>query len=336
MPVTLKDIAEAAGVTIATASRSLTGAYGVHRATRERVLAVAERLKYRPNRVARGLATGRSHTLGLVISDIRNPFFAELARGAEDAACAAGCEVILCNSDLDCDKQMSYTQSLLEKRVDGIIMNSVAGLSRAQQQQLEDCGAPIVLLNRPRGTLNFSTVCTDNARGGELAGEYLARLGHRVIAHLTGPKDHGNLSDRCSGFLKGIQARRTGVEPIIIHGDHTFHGGYEMARKLFTRRRDVTAIFAGNDVIAFGVVRAAIENGLRIPDDLSLVGFDNVELSGILHPPLTTVHQPKYEIGQAAVEILLRLSKDTNGRTPEHRLLGVQLIERQSCRSLKR
>lgn len=148
MPVTIKDVARESGVNVSTVSRALNGEYGVHAETREMVTAVARRLGYRPNRVARGLVTGRSHTLGLVVSDIRNYFFAEVARGAEDAACRAGHDLILCNSDLDPEKQMRYVQSLLEKRVDGILMNSVSVLSRRQQEQLAAMDIAIVLLNR--------------------------------------------------------------------------------------------------------------------------------------------------------------------------------------------
>src|SRR5450432_1004724 len=136
MPVTIKDVARESGVNISTVSRALNDEYGVHPDTREHVIAVANRLKYRPNRVARSLVTGRSHTLALIVSDIRNPFFAEVARGAEDAARAGGCDLILCNSDLDNEKQMQYVESLLEKRVDGILMNSVWALDKQQQRRL--------------------------------------------------------------------------------------------------------------------------------------------------------------------------------------------------------
>src|SRR5580698_6013354 len=148
MPVTIKDVARESGVNISTVSRALNDEYGVHPETREHVLAVATRLQYRPNRVARGLVTGRSNTLGLVVSDIRNPFFAEVARGAEDAARAGGCDLVLCNSDLNSAKQMEYVRSLQEKRIDGILMNSVSVLSHEQQEQLASLHVPIVLLNR--------------------------------------------------------------------------------------------------------------------------------------------------------------------------------------------
>jgi LacI family transcriptional regulator len=332
LPVTIKDVARESGVNISTVSRALNNGIGVNDQTRKHVLAVATRLNYRPNRVARGLVTGRSHTLALIVSDIRNPFFAEVARGAEDAARSAHCDLMLCNSDLDADKQMQYVRSLQEKRVDGILMNSVAMLNRDQQAQLAASGVPIVLLNRSASNRTFSTVCADNESGGALAAQHLLDLGHRRIAHLTGPRQHGNLSDRERGFVRTLQAAKNPVHPIVLRGKFTFAGGAELARKLLAEHPDVTAIFAANDVMAFGAVRAVLDRGLRIPEDLSLIGFDNLELSSIIHPPLTTIHQPKYEMGRAAVEILLRLARDKAKQMPEHRLLGVELIERQSCR----
>jgi len=330
--VTIKDVAREAGVNISTVSRALNNGYGVNDQTREHVMAVAARLNYSPNRIARGLVTGRSHSLGLIISDIRNPFFAEVARGAEDAARTGNCDLVLCNSDLDADKQMQYVQSLLAKRIDGIMMNSVAVLSREQQAQLAGSGVPIVLLNRPASNHTFSTVCADNEAGGALAARYLLGLGHRKIAHLTGPRQHGNLSDRTRGFVRTLQAAETPVQPIVLRGKYNFDGGTKLTKQLLDEHPDVTAIFAANDVMAFGVVQAVLDRGLRIPEDLSLIGFDNIEFSVIVHPPLTTVHQPNYEMGYAAVDILLRLARDKGKQIPEHRRLGVELIERQSCK----
>lgn len=331
MSVTIKDVARESGVNISTVSRALNDEYGVHPRTRQLVAAVAARLNYRPNRVARGLVTGRSNSLALIVSDIRNPFFAEVARGAEDAARAAGCDLVLCNSDLDAGKQMQYVQSLLEKRVDGILMNSVAVLSRAQQQQLARCPVPIVLLNRAASQKVFSSVHADNELGGELAARHLVSLGHRDIAHITGPKHHGNLTDRARGFLKVLQSATKPCQPVVLHGENSFLGAIELTQKLLKDHRNSTAIFAANDIMAFGAARAIYETGRRIPDDISLIGFDNIELSSVLHPPLTTIHQPRYEMGKAAVEILMRRSAKSADRKPEHQILGVQLIERQSC-----
>jgi len=172
--ITLRDIARECAVDAATVCRALNNAYGVHRETRQRVLMAAARLNYRPNRLAKGLATGRSRTLAMVISDIRNPFFAEVARGAEDAAYQAGYELVLCNSDLNPAKQTLYVHTLLEKRVEGILMNTVATLGRAEQSELGGAGLPIVLLNRPPTRIRgFSTVLADNFQGALLAGKYL-------------------------------------------------------------------------------------------------------------------------------------------------------------------
>jgi len=334
MAATIKDVARESGVHISTVSRALNNGYGVNPQTRELVVAVADRLQYRPNRVARGLVTGRSHSLALILSDIRNPFFAEVARGAEDAAWSSGCDLVLCNSDLNGGKQMKYVQSLVEKRVDGILMNSVAALSRAQQDELAGCGVPVVLLNRPVSSRRFSIVCADNEAGGAMAARYLLSLGHRRVAHLTGPRQHGNLTDRTRGFVRVMASAKGAEEPVILHGDFNFSGGLELARKLMERPAGITAIFAANDVMAFGVARALLDRGMRIPQDISLVGFDNIDFASVMYPPLTTIHQPKYEMGRAAVEILLRLARDKEKPTPEQRILGVELIERQSCRRL--
>jgi DNA-binding LacI/PurR family transcriptional regulator len=361
---TIKDVAREAGVNISTVSRALNDGYGVHPKTRERVLAVALRLAYRPNRVARGLVTGRSHSLALIVSDIRNPFFADIARGAEDAARAAGCDLILCNSDLDPAKQMDYVRSLLEKRIDGILMNTVAALDRRQQEALAVCGVPIVLLNRSASSRAFSTVCADNEAGGALAAQYLIRLGHRRIAHLTGPRHHGNMTDRVRGFLRGFgivgesggaagaaksaangagaarrfRVRATAAGPAmegsvaVLYGENSFAGGRALAEQVLRRHPSVTAIFAANDVMAFGALRTLHEAGRRVPADISVIGFDDVEMAAVVQPPLTTIHQPKYEIGHAAVETLLLLRRDGDQRAPEHLLLGVSLVERESCK----
>ena len=332
IPITIKDVARESGVNISTVSRALNDSYGVHPETRDMVIAVAERLHYRVNRVASSLVTGRSHTLALIVADIRNPFFAELARGAEDAARAGGCDLVLCNSDLSADKQMEDVHSLLEKRVDGILMNSVAEFTRSQQERLEATGVPIVMLNQSAASKSFSTVSADNRAGGALAAEYLLRLGHRKIAHLTGPRHHGNMTDRARGFLQAL--KESGKDPgvTVLHGENSFAGGHALAQRLLDKTPDVTAIFAGNDLMAFGTARAIIEAGRAVPDDVSLIGFDNLEFASVLHPPLTTIHQPKYEIGRAAAEILLRLARDKGSAAPEHRILGVELVERQSCR----
>src|SRR5579864_864082 len=341
MPVTIKDVARESGVNTSTVSRALNNGYGVNDETRKHVMEVASRLNYRTNQVARGLVTGRSQSIGLVVSDIRNPFFAELARGAEDAAFRAGRDLVLCNSDLQAEKQMRYFDWLLAKRVEGIVMNSVTPLRQAQQDQLWAAGVPIVLLNlrsayrRFPSLSRFSSVLGDNLEGGEIAGNYLVDLGHRNVLHITGPRAHGNFSDRAKGFLKAFHDRGF-QKPEVICGQHSFAAAYELTKQQLALNRNITAIFAGNDVIAFGCIRALMEKGIRIPEDISIIGFDNVEMSQITSPPLTTIDQPKYETGKAAVEMLLSMVEKDSIREPEHRIIGVRLVERQSCRSISR
>ena len=294
----------------------------------------ASRLNYRPNRLARGLVTGHSQILGLIISDIRNPFFSEVARGVEDAAYSAGCDVVLCNSDLDPQKQNRYIASLMAKSVDGIIMNSVTALGQPEQERLAQSGVPVVLLNRFTSLSPFSTITGDNEQGGRLAAEYFLKMGHTRLAHLTGPRHHGNFTQRAKGFLQAVREGNPSASVVVLHGDHSMAGGHALGVKLFREKPDVTAIFAANDVVAFGVLKAAIECQVRVPRDVSLIGFDNVEISAIVHPPLTTIHHSKYEIGEAAVNVLLRLAK-AKDKSPENRVLGVELIERESVRNLK-
>ena len=175
------------------------------------------------------------------------------------------CDLVLCNSDLDPVRQMEYVQSLLEKRVDGILMNSVAALNPEEQKKLAECGVPIVLLNRSVASRAFSTVSADNEAGGVLAAQHLLELGHREIAHITGPRQHGNLSDRTRGFVETLAAGRRPVSPIVLHGAFNFEGGRDLTAKALDQHPDVTAIFAANDVMAFGAVRAILDRGMRIP-----------------------------------------------------------------------
>jgi DNA-binding LacI/PurR family transcriptional regulator len=329
---TLKDIAQLSGVDISTVSRALSGAYGVRKRTREAVIAAAEQLQYRPNRLARGLATGRSHSIGFLVSDLRNPFFAEVARGAEDAAYAAGLDLALYHSNLDPEKQARYLRSLVDNQLAGAMINLVSPLTRSQQEELVRSSIPIVLFNRVARGLPFSTVVNDNFQGGCVAGSYLVQLGHRNIGVLAGPRNHANPQERCSGFLSSVREKCPKVT--ILHGYHTQQSGFELTRKLLAEQSDLTAIFAVNDAMAFGAIQAITQAGRTIPGDISLVGYDDVELSAIIHPPLTTVHVPQYDMGRAAVEILLKQSKARGSSVLEHRVFGVRLVERNSCRSI--
>lgn len=330
MAVTLKDISEEVGVHVATVSRALHGTHAVHKDTRERIREAADRLNYRVNLVARGLVAGKSHTLGVLVPDIGSQFVTEVVRGAEDAAYAAGYRILLCNSSFDATREVQYVRSLLDSRVEGILIHSVRALRKPEIKDLTGFGVPVVLLHQQPGTSVFSGVFTDQFEGGMLAGKHLVDLGHREIAYLYGPRGHRNLSARIKGFTKAIKSVHPNATPFLMHGTPSFDGGYQMAKALLAQRSRVTAIFAANDMTAFGIARAVFEAGLRIPEDMSLIGFDNVELADVVRPPLTTIHQPKYEMGQAAVEIMLGIAKNGGRGAPEHRQFDLRLVERNS------
>jgi LacI family transcriptional regulator len=327
-------VARECGVDVSTVSRCLNNKGYVSPETRIRIVATAERLNYVPNHLARSLVTGNSHTLGLIISDIRNPFFAEMARGVEDAANTAGLDLILCNTDLHPEKQARYIKSLVSKAIDGIIVNWAARLDPADEDLLLSYGIPIVLLNSPTGVRKLSTVSVDNRQGGFLAGSYLLKLGHRRLAILTGPENQSRVAEREEGFLRSLEKSGDKASAVILHGDQNFLGGYQMGWKLISDHPEVTAVFTHNDVMAFGALKAFSEAGRRVPDEISVVGFDNVQISQMIQPALTTVNQPKYEIGVAAVELLLRLREKPQPTAPTHRVYDVNLVERQSAARL--
>ncbi len=333
MAVTLKDISKETGVDVATVSRALNGNYGVHKDTRARVIAVAKRLNYRPNLMAKGLAEGRSRTLGLLVAAIGDASILEQVRGVEDAASAAGYHLLLCNSYLDVKRETLQLHSLLDKRVEGLLIHPVEALSKEEIKDLADADIPVVLFHQVVGTSDFSSVCMNQFEGGMLAGKHLVELGHRRIAYLSGPRGHGNFIEREKGFLKAVRLSKQEATPIIVHGQPDFEGGYRMAKSLLDQDRRVTAIFAANDTTAFGIAQAVFESGLSIPEDISLVGFGNVELAKVVRPPLTTIHHPKYEMGQAAVEILLSLAKIGGMGVAEHREFGIRLVERSSTKA---
>ncbi len=321
-----RDVARATGLNISTVSRSLNDQAGVSGKTRERVVEAARRLGYRRNTLASGLITRSTRTLGLILSDVRNPFAAELARGVEDAAHSAGYQVMLCNSDLHPEKELGYIRTLVEKRVDGMLINSVR---HGDMPELHG-SVPLVFFNRPVRRRDISEVTANNTEGGLQAMRHLLELGHKRIVHLTGAAGHVNLAERAQGYLRAM--REAGLEPLpLLRGPQNYQGGYDLCRKMLSHgSRRPTAIFAGNDALAIGAMRALREAGLRIPQDISIAGFDDIDIAPLLSPPLTTVYQPKYEMGQAAVEILLRRLRGEDGGVAEHRVLGTRLIIRES------
>jgi len=329
MPTTLADIARRAGVSTSTVSHVINGTRFVSPALQERVLVAMNELGYRRNAVARSLRQRRTMAIGLVIPDGSNPFFAEIARGIEDVCFQQGYRIIICNSDEDYQKEAEYLDALLERRVDGVI----AIVTRSAADNLltfKDYGLPIVVVDRDVPDVQADSVLVDNRRGGYLAGEHLASQGYRRIGVIIGPLDRKPQVDRLQGFRDGLQASGLTLDPALIaHADFQYEGGRQALFSLLERAPDIDAVFAGNDRMAIGAMRGAWERGHRVPDDLAVVGFDDILAAAYTVPALTTIAQPKYEMGQRAAETLLRRLQ--NPDLPlVHLVLQPSLVVRES------
>ncbi|WP_284036904.1 LacI family DNA-binding transcriptional regulator [Neobacillus sp. 114] len=306
MSVTIKDIAKKAGVSITTVSRIMNNkSEGIRKETCEKVLKVIEELNYKPNSIARSMITKKTNTIGLVIPDIRNPFFPELVRGVEDVANNAQYTVFLCNTDSSHRKETDYLTIMKEKNVDGIIFSGPQETqSKEFYQTVQEYEIPVVLLDRGQENRDFGGVYIDNEKAGYLATKHLLELSHRKIGCITGPANIPNSNERFKGYTKALSEFQVPIDDsIIITGNYQMEGGYQAAKTLL-KEKDVTAIFAFNDLMAFGVYQAAVELGINIPNDLSVVGFDNLTYNQLLIPKLTTIEQSAYKMGEIAATML--------------------------------
>jgi LacI family transcriptional regulator len=326
----LKDVANAAGVHVATASRALNErtASMVSPETVERVRAAAEALGYRVNRVARGLKTRRSFTVGMLIPDITNPFFPPMVRGAEDGLAEAGFTLVLADTDNDEEKDRKAQAVLLERQVDGMLL----GTARRRDplvEELVDAGVPLVLVNRTIDRGGVSAVIPDDHAGMALAVDHLHDLGHRRIGHVAGPPQTSTGSRRAAGFEAAIRSFGLESVPPVEVTSFTEEAGRAAASTILASKRRPSAIVAANDLVALGVLDAADSLGLSCPQDFSLVGFNDMPFVGRLDPPLTTVRIDEYEIGLRASRLLLSLIDDPASR-PETIMIGPSLVIRSS------
>ncbi len=329
--VTIKDVAREAGVSVGTASQALRGSPVVRETTRRRVLAVAARLRYQPSALARGLVTRRTHTVGLLISDIANPFFIRAVRAVEDVAQENGYNVILCNTDEAPAKETQYLRVLMEKRVDGIILATTAA-SRRAVREIQWQRIPLVLFDRELAGVATHVVKVDGVLGGRLATEHLLGLGHRRIAIIHGPRDRSTGIERLEGYLAALQAAAIHADPALIReGNFKQDSGRELTRQLLELSPPPTALFCTNNLMTVGALQTLRERGVRIPADLSLIGYDDMEWWTLTDPPLTTVGQPVYDLGREAMRMLLSQIGKEKARRPQRIVLKPELILRESC-----
>jgi len=312
----IKNVAQHAGVSITTVSHVVNGTRFVSETARLRVEEAVRELGYVPSAVARSLKHNSTRTFGMVIPNNSNPYFAEIIRGVEDRCFAAGYNVILCNSNDDPKRQASYLRVLAEKRVDGLVFVA-SGSDAVVRATLGEIKIPLVLLDRDvAGMVNCDLVEVNHTVGGELATKHLLDLGHPRVACISGPPGLSPSSQRRAGWKQALED--TGVERKendLARGDFTARGGYLAMQVLLKRKPRPTAVFVCNDLMAFGAMTAAREAGVAVPEQLSIVGFDDIDLAAFSAPPLTTVAQPKQQIGTLAAELLLERVEASRSET---------------------
>ena len=303
---TIKDVAEKAGVSTATVSHIINGTRFVSDELSVKVRSAIEELGYEPHAVARSLRGQKTHMIGLILPDNTNPFFAEVARGVEDACFTAGYSVILCNSDNNLEKEVSYLRLLENKGVDGIAFVSI-GRDHEAVEVLAKQKQPHVLIDRVIPDFDIDSVLVDNRGGARQAVGTLIDLGHRRIGFISGPADLSSSIERQRGYREALE--EVGLKPeegLIAEGDFGLQGGEQAATAVLDTDRPPTALFVANDMMAIGALNTARKLGLNVPEELSLFGFDDIAMAACTAPALSTVAQPKYHIGQRTAEILLR------------------------------
>lgn len=337
MSVTIGDIARMAGVSLATVSRVVNHkSEGVGAETRQRIQALIAEHGYEPSAVARGLATGKSRTLGLVVPDIADPFFPLLIKGAEAALGGTGYGLLLCDSDQSFAKELDHLRLLGEKRIDGVILNTTDSTQDFQLEFLDRKGIPYVLLDRMVPSRSLSPgVYTDNRLGGALAAGFLLEGGVKNLLFLNGPRDLALSQLRLDGVTDAFEKHsRDDKKLTVAYGDYSVASGEELVHRLWLeagRTWPFDALFAASDRMAVGAIRALKRQGIRVPQDVEVAGFDDIEMAGLVAPSLTTVAQPAREMGRLSVQLLKELAE---GRNPEKKIwnLEPQLVVRESTK----
>lgn len=331
---TIVDVAREAGVSPSTVSHVINSTRFVSDEVKQRVYAAMESLDYHPNALARSLRTKETRIIGVVVSDVTNPFFTSIVRAIEDHVIKYGYNIMLCDTDEQPEREETYIRLLMSKRVDGLIVAPSSG-SVELLSSVDESGVPIVLLDRQAQGLDVDAVLCDNIEGAYQAVLHLLRLGHRRIGIITGRLEVSTGADRLTGYCKALREFDIPIDDSLIKSanfrrDHAYNRAFE----LLDTKNAPTAIFSCNNVMTAGALQAIRETGLNVPDDVSLVGFDDCEWAALMDPPLTVVQQPLQEIGIKAADLLLRRIKKTPVETSRPVVLKPRLVVRGSCRSV--
>ncbi|MFP7478124.1 catabolite control protein A [Terribacillus saccharophilus] len=331
MNVTIYDVAREANVSMATVSRVVNGNPNVKPATRKKVLSTIEQLGYRPNAVARGLASKRTTTVGAIIPDISSIFFSELARGIEDIATMYKYNMILSNSDQNPDKELTLFNSMLEKQVDGIVFMG-GKISDELLQQFDKSPVPIVIAATGQGTGEIPTVAIDYEQAAYEATKLLVDHNHKHPAFVAGTAEAETNNQKYKGYLRAVTENNAEVkQEYIVKANNTYNSGLEAAKQLAELADRPSAVFVSSDEMALGVIHGFQDIGLRVPEDIEVVGYDNTRLATMVRPTLSTVVQPTYDIGAVAMRLLTKLMNKEEV-SDKNVILPHRIIERNSTK----
>ncbi|MGN9910580.1 LacI family DNA-binding transcriptional regulator [Phytohabitans sp. LJ34] len=336
--VSIRDVANHAGVSVGTVSNVLNRPDIVANATRARVLAAISELGFVPNDAARQLRRGRGRTLGLVVLDVANPFFTDVAKGVEDTTGAAGMAVIFCNSDGDLTKENAYLDLLEEQRVQGVLITPIDDASQ-RLHQLRDRGVRVVLLDRRSTEKDLCSVSVDDRLGGELAMRHLVESGHRRIAFVGGPHRLEQVRDRYDGALQALKDAGLDEDEHLRRYDTpalTVAAGRDAAARILGQPKNsrATAVFCANDLLALGVLQVLTRQQIRVPDDIALVGYDDIDFAAAAAVPLSSVRQPRQRLGQTAAGLLLDEANQPETHQHQQVVFEPELVVRESSQRI--
>lgn len=328
--VTIKDIANLAGVSKTTVSKVLNNKdQKISESTRQKILNIVRENNYVPNKMAQSLVTKKTKTIGLIIPDIRNPFFTDIARGAEDKAVREGYNIILCNTDENIEKETRAFNTLTEKMADGIIF-APSSKTEVNSNEYKISSKPIVLVDKELNIENLKGVVSlDNEEGTYLGTKHLVGINHKDILYLSGPLKSEISINRLNGYKKALKESNIKFnEDLVIQGEYSFEWGYEVVKNL--DEINFTAICAANDLIAIGAIKALKERGIKIPQDISIVGFDDIQTAKIIEPQLTTIKQNSYDMGYESASILINNLENKEINNIEKMIFKPELVIRSS------
>lgn len=328
MNASLRDVAKKAGVSVGTVSNVLNRPEVVALKTLERVQETILALNFVPNGFARQLRSGHSRTIGLIVPDVSNPFFTEVARGVEDSASKRDFAVFLCNSDESSAKEDKYISVLIEQQVRGVLITP-ANTKIDRISVMQERGIVVTLVDRELSNWKQSSVSVDDVNGGQIAIEYLVKLGHKSIVWVSGPKSIPQVADRARGVAKAAKVANIKIKHVEVSLMNSAQGEVA-AKKILECEALPTAIFCANDLLALGILRILLERKIKVPEQISLLGYDDIHFASSAAVPLSSIAQPAYQMGATAADLLINECEGGSGQ--EHRQIRFQpqLIERLS------